>query len=178
METGDNVVYHVVVRKLFTNNTIMKYGKYTLSLAAIGILVSIPISIFLSPNQEQKQIKVFEKDSIQQGIVLDIRGTVYPPTSKQKKKYLITASGREVLNNDSILPERIISLSQDLMFNYNLLFGDSVEVLLEHAILNGKWIIEDCMDSTMINACDFLIARKDLPKFRQGVYNVKLKINK
>ena len=177
METGDNVVYHVVVRKLFTNNTIMKYGKYTLSLALLGILIFIPISIFLS-TKEPTITKTFKKDSIQQGIVLDIRGTVYPPTSKQKKKYLITASGREVLNNDSILPNHIISLSQDLMFNYNLLFGDSVEVLLEHAILNGKWIIEDCMDSTMINACDFLIARKDLPKFRQGVYNVKLKINK
>jgi len=177
METGDNVVYHVVVRKLFTNNTIMKYGKYTLSLALLGILIFIPISIFLS-TKEPTITKIFKKDSIQQGIVLDIRGTVYPPTSKQKKKYLITASGREVLNNDSILPNHIISLSQDLMFNYNLLFGDSVEVLLEHAILNGKWIIEDCMDSTMVNACDFLIARKDLPKFRQGVYNVKLKINK
>ena len=61
METGDNVVYHVVVRKLFTNNTIMKYGKYTLSLAAIGALICIPISIFLSPNQEQKQVNITGK---------------------------------------------------------------------------------------------------------------------
>ena len=103
---------------------------------------------------------------------LNLRGTVYPPKTTQTKKYVILASGIKVLNNENILQNRYCSISQDLLLYFS--YGDTIRVQSDHKLLNGTWIIHDCMAPHMTESIDFFISRSDLPQFRQGVYNIKV----
>lgn len=105
---------------------------------------------------------------------LYLTGTVYSTTRLQVRKYIYTSSGRLVRNDTSMTSQRIISLSQDIAADYSYRFGDTIHVLSDHPVLDGLWVYEDCMHYDQVNRCDFMVARKDIKKFKLGVYNVKI----
>lgn len=146
----------------------------------LGVTVSLIIIGFLFNNKDEPKINVFIKiNTNERQIIPFIKGSVYPPKLSQNKKYLKTASGRLVMNDDKIMDKHIISLSRDILFNYNLFWGDSIEVICSNQRLSGKYVVEDCMDSNVTKSCDFMISRNDLKLFPEGIYNVILKpINK
>jgi len=138
--------------------------------------IAITLSVFMvsyffqeKPPQNKNTIIVFEKV---RNNITNIRGTVYCPTDKQNKQYIRTSSGRLVRNDSNIRLNRILSLSQDLFFQYNLYFGDSLYCDSDNVLLVGKWFIEDAMESNMVRSCDFLFSKKDMQNFKQGVYKV------
>lgn len=102
-----------------------------------------------------------------------LTATVYPPRRSQTRQYLILASGKLVRNDHNIYKNKYCSISQDLLQHYK--YGDTIRVISGHLLLDGLWIIHDCMDTSMTSAIDFLIARPDLKYFRRGVYPVTIR---
>lgn len=134
---------------------------------AMGVFVAIIFGTIVHKQPDINYITI-----VMQKPTIPLRGTVYPPKKTQNKHWVILASGLKVRNDDHILQKHFCSLSRDLGKHFN--YGDTINVNCVHPLLNGRWVVQDCMAKGSTGSIDFFISRSDLKLFSDGVYDVNI----
>lgn len=148
---------------LYLKESFNKKRQNSIYLLLIGFIIySIAITgLFIRKEDINPFPKIFTKENIKYD-TLKVKVTCYSATEAQcDKEPSITASGKKIKSNDSLYLTTIkwCAVSQDFLKQKILSFGDTIQIL-GCGVYDGKWIVQDAMNSRFKRRIDFLVTEK------------------
>lgn len=157
--------------------------KALLTIGFISLIGGLNSGATLIPYHYNKLIKLSPTE-----IAITVIGTVYNPESAQTDANPYELADGTNIKYKNINKLRYVALSRDLIkdeYRANLFktkkqwhgkiqFGDTIYVTSENKLIEGYWIVKDCMNSRFSKRIDFLQDKKT------GFYgkwdNIKIKL--